>query len=127
MITSNYCVLFFIMDNIQTEKEIQERVEFKINELLTNLRNRLKHKYGQAFDMTRESNEKLKAFQELMEVAEKEIILPCPYDSMTEERKRKAKDKAVEEITKALDMRWQRDYHIKIRRFVSIIEKAQNY
>lgn len=126
------------MEKLQTQTEIEfeikARVEFKINELLTNLRNRLRHKYGQAFDMTRESDRELtafreveKAFREVVSVARREIDLPLPAISMLEESKRIAKDKSVEEMSKVLDIRKERDYSYKIRKIVSIIEEAQNY
>ncbi len=43
------------MITLEIEKEVQARVEFKLSELLTAVKNRVGFKYRQAFDMTRES------------------------------------------------------------------------
>jgi phosphoribosylaminoimidazole carboxylase (NCAIR synthetase) len=115
------------MKELDLKKEIQAQVEFKMNEFLTALKNRLSFKYQQAFDMTRESNEKWKAFDEISEMMKKEIHLPLPYDNIVEERKRKAKNKAVDKLVESLDLRGIRDYEFKIKSIVSAIELAQEY
>jgi hypothetical protein len=111
----------------EIEKEIQARVEFKLNELLTGVKNRVGFKYKAAFDMTRESEYAWKAFKELEEMLHKEINMPTPRDNMAIQKKWEAKQFAVEKIEKSLDLRGRRDYDDKIRVIVAAIETAQNY
>jgi len=114
------------MTDIEIEQEIQARIEFKMNEFKTSLKNRLAFKYRQIFDETKESFAVWKAFEEVCEVLQKEVQMPTPHDNMAQERKRKAKDVAVEKIVKTLDLRG-RDYHDKIRVIVSAVEVAQEW
>lgn len=109
------------------EKEIQARIEFKLGELLTGVKNRVHFKHMQAFDMTRESGYAWKAFEELSGMLKKEIEMPTPYDNMVGERKRKAKNIAVDNIMDALDFRDKHKYYSKVNIIVKEIEKAQNY
>jgi len=115
------------MSEQEIEREIQERVQFKLNELLTGLKNRVAFKYGQAFDMTLKSQYIWQAFEEVNEMFKKEAILPVPYDDMGRRKKWEAKEKAVENIMKTLDFKGQHEYENKIKIIVSEIEKAQNY
>ena len=114
------------MTELEINKEIQARIEFKMNEVLTSIKNRLGYKYQQAFDMTQNSNAEFRAFQELSEIFKKEMYLPTPYDNMSEEKKRKAKDKAVDKIVDSFELRGY-EYEMKIRTIVSAIEMAQNW
>lgn len=111
----------------EIELEIQARIEFKMNEFLTAVKNRLNFKHRQAFDMSKESQEAWKAFEELSVMLRKEINMPTPSDNMVKERKWKAKEKAVENILKTLDVHGKKEFHYKIQTIVSEIENAQNY
>lgn len=115
------------MTELEIEKEIQARIEFKMNEFLTSVKNTLSFKYRQAFDMSRESEYSWKAFQEVSEILQKEIYLPTPCNKMSQYRKIKAKDAAVEKISKTLDLRGRRDYFDKIKIIVSAVEIGQDY
>lgn len=115
------------MSEQEIEKEVQARVEFKMNELLTGVKNKLKFKYGQAFDMTKESEHNWKAWQELQEMVIKETNMTTPYNDMDKRKKWEAKEKAVAEIVESLDLKGSRNYQYKVRIIVRNIENAQNY
>ena len=114
------------MSEQDIEREIQARVEFKMNELLTGVKNRVRFKYGQAFDLTQESENAWKAFEEVASMVKKEINMGTPSNRMDLERKWKAKEIAVTNMMEYFKCQG-RDYHNKIRRVVDIIETAQNY
>ena len=97
-----------------------------MNEFLTGVKNRLAFKHRQAFDMTRESEAVWLAFQEVSEMINKEINMPTPYDNMSEQSRKEAKNKAVDKIMKSLDLRG-REYDSKIRTVVAAIEMAQDW
>jgi hypothetical protein len=115
------------MTDTEIEKEIQARIEFKLNEFLTAVKNRVALKHRQAFDMTRESQHAWKAFEELSVMLRKEIDMATPSNNMDKERKWKAKEKAVDNIMNKLYPRAERDYHYKARIVASEVEEAQNY
>jgi len=114
------------MSEQDIEKEIQARVEFKMNELLTGIKNRVGFKYKQAFDMTRESQHAWEAFKELEEMFKKEIEMGTPSNNMDIDKKWKAKEVAVKNIMKHFDCQGS-EYHDKVRKVVSEIENAQDY
>lgn len=114
------------MDEKDIEREIQARVDFKMTELLTGVKNRVLHKYNQAFDMTRESEYTWKAFEELAEMVKKETVMGTPRNDMDMHARWKAKEVAVENIMEIFKCRG-RDYDVKIRRLVIEIETAQEY
>ena len=109
------------------EKEVQLRVEFKMNEFLTALKNRVNFKWQQAFDMTRESEQAWKSFKEISEMMQKEIKMSVPYDDMAKRKKWEAKEKAVDYITETLKLRGSTDYSHKIKSIVNAIETAQDW
>lgn len=115
------------MSELEIEKEIQARVAFKMNELLTGVKNKVRYKYKQAFDMTQNSQYIWQAWEELEEMVKKEVAMATPYNDMDKRKKWEAKEKAVDNITKSLDLRGRHDYPHKVRVIVSEIEKAQNY
>ncbi len=114
------------MTELEIEQEIQARIEFKMNEFKTSLKNRLYFKYGEIFDQTKESYVAWKAFEEICEILRKEVQMPTPHNNMAKERKRNVKEVAVEKIIKTLDLRG-RDYNDKIRSIVSAVEIAQDW
>ena len=114
------------MSENDIEREIQARVDFKMSELLTGVKNRVGHKYSKAFDMTRESEYAWKAFEELAEMVKKETIMGTPRNDMDMHARWKAKETAVENIMELFKCRG-RDYHEKVRRLVTEIETAQEY
>jgi len=116
-----------IMSEQEIEKEVQARVEFKMNELLTGVKNRVGFKYKQAFDMTQKSQYIWQAWEELEGMVKKEVAMATPYSDMDKRKKWEAKEKAVDNITKSLDLRGRQDYQHKVKVIVSEIENAQNY
>lgn len=116
------------MTELEINKEVQTRVEFKMNEFLEGVKNRLAFKYGQAFDMTRKSNKAWLAFKEVSEMISKEIHMPTPYDSMSEKNRREAKNKAVDKIMKSLNLQGKDvDYNHILRSVVAGVEMGQKY
>lgn len=111
----------------EIEKEIQARVEFKLSELMTGVKNRVALKYRQAFDMSQKSQYAWQAFKEVEEMMKKEISMATPYDNMDKRKKWEAKEKAVANISHSLDLRGTRDYEHKVKIIVREIETAQNY
>jgi hypothetical protein len=115
------------MSQEEIEKEINARVEFKLQELLTGVKNRVLIKHRQAFDMTRESQHAWKAFEELSLMLKKEIEMATPSNDMDRQRKWKAKEKAVDAIMNSVFTRDIREYHHKARIVAKQVEIAQNY
>lgn len=110
----------------EIEREIQARIEFKMNEFLTAVKNRVALKYNQAFDMTRESECAWKSFKEVSDMLNKEINMPTPVDDMVKKAKWEAKEKAVAKIIKSLRLIGM-EYNQKIKSIVSAVELAQEY
>lgn len=110
------------------EREIQARVEFKMNELLTGIKNRVNFKYAQAFDMTQKSQDVWQAFKEVADMVKKEIEMATPSNQMVVQRQWEAKEKAVDSILDIFECnKGTREYYTRINRLVREIEKAQNY
>ena len=115
------------MSEQEIEAEVQARVEFKMNEFLTCVKNKVGFKYKQAFDMSQKSQYAWQAFEELSEMLKKEIRMPTPYDEMSKRRMWEAKNKAVENIMKSLDFRGRHEYDQKVKSIVSEVENAQRW
>ena len=120
------------MSEQEIEKEIQARVEFKMNELLTGVKNRVSFKYKQAFDMTQKSQYIWQAWEELEEMVKKEVAMATPYNDMDKRKKWEAKETAINEIRKELENKFRgvlrgQEFEMMIRRLVIHVEKAQNY
>jgi hypothetical protein len=121
------------MNELEIELEIQKRVEFKMNEFKTALKNRVHFKWQDAFrEMSLPSQYIWQAFQEIEKMIQKEVEMPLPikfeHGTMLEQSKWEAKEKAVKEMRTYLDElrnNYFRTYNIN--QIVSIIEKSQNY
>ena len=114
-------------NQIKIEQEIQSRVEFKMNEFLTAVKNRVRFKHKQAFDMTQKSQHAWEAFEEISEMIKKEINMPTPYDDMTKFRMNEARNKAIDNIVDRLKINGTMDGRQVISFLVREIENAQNY
>lgn len=115
----------------EIEKEVQARVEFKMNEFLTGVKNKVKWKYGQAFDMTQKSQYIWQAWEELEEMLKKEVVMPTPYDEMAKRNKWEAKETAVNQIMESIRSTF-RGYNSNgrdriVNSIISAVEKAQNF
>lgn len=110
----------------EVENEIQARLEFKMQELLTVVKNRVSLKYAASFDMTRESWYAFEAFKEIAEIVKKETHMSPPRNDMHRHRMWKAKEAAVKNITESLKLKERRDYDSKVKILAREIENAQN-
>ena len=116
------------MNSKEIEDEIQARIDFKMEEFLTSLKNRLGFKKAEAYsELTDKSFYKWKAFEEVCEVMRKEIRMGPPHDEMARVRKWKAKEKAVDNIVKKLKIEGGVDSMIKQRIIADEIENSQNW
>lgn len=110
------------------EKEIQARVDFKINELLTTVENTAKANWNTAFQSNSQKHSYYwEAFEQMKQMLIKEMQMTAPYDDMAEQKRRKKRDEAIDKIMERFCKRGERDYHEKERVLVSIIENAQNW
>lgn len=110
------------------ESEINNRVEFKVRELLTGVRNRAAIAWKIAFDgLDQKQSYRWETFNELEQMIEKEIAMAVPWEGFEKfERKRRERlDEAVNKI-----MYWFRGVEgsqHRVREVVRIIEKAQDF
>jgi hypothetical protein len=108
------------------EKEVQARVEFKLNELLTAVENTAKNNWNIAFHSGNPKHSHYwEAFGQLKSMLSKEIEMLTPFDNMAEQDRRQKRDVAIEKIMGRFCKRGERDYYQKERLLVSIIEDAQ--
>lgn len=113
---------------MNTEKEIQARVDFKMNELLTAIENTAKANWSIAFHNNSQKNSHYwEAFGQMKQMLIKEMQMSTPYDDMAEQRRRKKCDEAIDKIMKRFCKLGECDYHQKERMLVSFIENAQNW
>ena len=113
---------------MNTEKEIQARVDFKMNELLTAVENTAKANWNVAFQSNSPKHSHYwEAFGQMKQMLIKEMQMATPRDDMTEQKRRKKRDEAIDKIMERFCKRGERDYHEKERLLVSLIENAQNW
>lgn len=120
------------------EEEIQARVDFKMDELVTVLKNRIKFENSlyfqdnQAFATSVKHLHYKDAFQQLLAMIEKERNMGVPCDNMYDEKRRDARDEAVDKINYAINVRTKgicnaSDRHHLTKTIVSAIESAQDF
>lgn len=110
------------------EKEIQARVNFKLNEILTAVENSAKINWNIAFRSNSPKHSHYwEAFGQLKGMITKECDMSVPYDDMVEQSRRKSRDIAVNNISERLLKHGDRDYYHKVSLIVSEIEKSQSY
>lgn len=110
------------------EKEIEARVEFKMNELLTGIKNVAKTNWHIAFNGSSQKHSYYwEAFTQMEEMFHKEMKMALPYPSMEVHNRKQARDKAVRKITDRLNMRGTRDSDQITRVIVEAVEQAQNF
>jgi len=113
---------------MNTEKEIQARVDFKMNELLTAVEKTAKANWNVAFQSNSQKHSHYwEAFGQMKQMLIKEMQMATPYDDMAEQKRRKKRDEAIDKIMERFCKRSERDYHEKERLLVSLIENAQNW
>ena len=110
------------------EKEVQARVAFKLNDILSHIEQSVHRNKALAFNLTFSNDirggEKCQhyseAFEQLRSVFLKEIEMPVPRNDMHERNKKEKRNEAVDEIMKMLPMEDRR----RVGRVVQIIEKC---
>jgi hypothetical protein len=110
------------------EKEVQARVDFKMNELLTAIENTARNNWGIAFEnISQKHSHYWEAFNIMKKMFEKEMRMPLPYDEMALQNKKVKKNAAVDKI---MNHSMFRTANVE-KRFASFIadtiEEAQNY
>lgn len=109
------------------EKEIQARVEFKMNEILTAIENIAKLNWNIAFKSNSQKHSHYwEAFGQMKQILIKEMQIATPYNDMAEQKRKKKRDEAINKIMERFCKRGERDYLQKERLLVSFIEDAQN-
>lgn len=110
------------------EKEIQARVDFKMNELLTAVENVAKTNWNISFQSYSQKHAHYwEAFNQLKSMLQKEIQTSTPYDEMAEHRRKEKRDSAVTKILDKICPRGNREYHHALKIVVSAIEDAQDW
>lgn len=106
------------------EKEIQTRIEFKMNEFLTAVQNTAMHNWNVAFqNMDPRAEQKWKTFSELKVLFEKEMKMAPPSDKMWEEKQNKLANKYIDKFIDGLKLRGTPGWHDKERFIVATIDK----
>lgn len=110
------------------EKEVQARVNHKLNELITVCTNMANTNYWLAF----KSNHPkyvyyMDAFKQFKQMMIKEKNMPLPIDHLVEAKKREQRNKAVDKLSDRLLKRGAKDYYYLQGVINDIIEDAQNY
>lgn len=89
----------------EIEKEVQARVEFKLNEIKTSIQNQLgwaeKNYWGAGLHNVRQFKKAETVFEAnrlLNEIFKKEMLMSVPYDKMREQKNRVVRDKYVEKF-----------------------------
>ena len=113
------------------EKEVQARVDFKMNELLTVVKNTASHNWNKAF---KTGHPKYVyywgAFNQMLEMFKKELEMELPFSEISELIRKKKKDIAVNKIMeifceqgKSQSIEWIR----KRKELAVIIEECQKW
>jgi len=114
------------MTKEEIKREVQAQVDFKINELKTGLKNAVDRNWAIAFQQgSPKHSNYYEAFREMMGMLKKEAEMATPFDKMAAQKKRVLRDAAVGKLVANFCKRGDRDYYIKERLIVSIIEDAQ--
>lgn len=114
------------MENL-IEQEVEARVKFKMNEILTAVENTAKANWSEAFHNNSQRHAHyFEAFEQMKKMLIKEMNLPVPYDDMAQQKRRKKRDEAINKIMERFCIRGENNYHAKERFLVSIIENIQN-
>ncbi len=109
------------------ENEIQERVNFKMIQLLDGIENIAKTNWAVAFQNNSQKHSHYwEAFNQMKAIFIKEIQMQVPYKNMNEIKKRNKRDIAIAKIIDRLKIKGLRDYPQIECFLVGIIEDAQN-
>ncbi len=110
------------------EREIQERVAFKLNDVLSAVTEQANREFNRAFDSTCPvATANHKALTYLKQRIKNEIEMPLPYDQMAEEKFKAARNQAVSTICGRLISRGDRAERNKTSIVVNAVEKAMRW
>lgn len=110
------------------EREVQARVDFKMNELLTSLENTAKANWNVSLQNNSiKHSHYWECFTQMKQMLIKETKMAPPYKDMAEEGRIKKRDEAIDKIMDRFCKRGERDYHHKEQLLVAIIEQAQKW
>lgn len=110
------------------EKEIQDRIEFKMNQLLTAIENTAKINWNIAFQNNSQKHcFYWEAFEQMKQMLIKETQMATPYNNIAEEKRRKKRNEAIDKIMQRFFKRGEHDYNQKQQIIKSIIEDAQEW
>ncbi len=116
------------MTNQEIEKEIQARVNFKMNELLTNVTNMANTNWGIVVNSGHPKyHYYFEAFKQFKQILIKEKNLPLPYDRIHEHNKKEYRDKIIEKLEKRLLKRGTQSYPIDMKVLIEGVEEAMNF
>lgn len=121
------------MSEQDIQNEVNARVEFKMQELLTGVKNRAGHAWQSAFANNSPKHQHYwEAFRQLEDMVRKETAMATPRDDMYFARRDKKKD----EVMRRLDEVYNRylrgkmrgdDYHHFMQAMVELIQSAQSF
>lgn len=115
------------MSKEQIEKEVQARVDFKINEILKGVENQANLNWQIAFNNTNQKHTHYwEVFSQLKSMIKNEIDLPVPYDEMYEIKYREIRDNYIDILSEKFLKRGTPNYIPNLRFVVSIVEEILN-
>lgn len=110
------------------EREVQERVKFKLNEIRDALENEANRQFAFAFEtMSPKADGMREALNYLKARIAKEAELSPPWDDISDRKFREARDEAVAVIHDQTIPRGDRNEHRKLRAIVAAVEKAMRW
>lgn len=104
----------------EIDNEVETRVRFKMNELLTGVSNRSKIEWQKAFhSMNPKHQHYSEAFNQVCNMFEKELFMAYPYkfNEKQEADRRQKINNSIEKITRRLKTKFTRESH-EIERFL---------
>ena len=105
------------------EAEVQARVDFKMNELLTGIRNTININYQASLQSGSPKHYYYwEAFNRFEEMVKKETEMGVPCDEMAKLKIAQKRDTAVEKLMERLCKKGSRDYHEKESFVVGVVE-----
>jgi hypothetical protein len=110
----------------EIQREVQAQVEFKMNELLTGMKNVAMINWEISF-----LNNSVKhchyweAFEQMTKMLNKEMHMGTPIDNVAALKRREKKNKAVEKIIERLRLRGTKDWQYTERFLSDTIDEAQ--
>jgi len=122
------------MSEEEIEKEVQARVKFKMNELLTGLDSRIRIAKNLEFQLVlngdynggQKHQHYKEAYRVLKVMIQEELEMATPVNNMAETERREKRDKAINNIVDRLKIKGTRDSHEIEKFLVQVIEKVQN-